>query len=217
MFSRDAERSVTWKQGPKPVIGLIGGIGAGKTTAARCFAARGGFVIDADALGHEALQQPEMIRWAVGRWGGGVRRPDGSLDRRAIARVVFANPDELAALEGMVFPYIGVRCREEIGKAMDAPAVRFVVLDAAVLLEAGWDGAVDRIVYLDAPRELRLARLAARSGWREADLAAREAAQWPADRKMARADAVIVNDSGPAELQERVDCLLKEWLVAAEP
>ena len=198
-----------FKHGVKPVLGLIGAIGGGKSTAARCFAARGGFVVDADALGHEALRQPEIIERVVGRWGTGVRRADGSLDRREIARVVFANPDERSALEGMVFPYIAVRCSAEIRKAMDDPAVRFVVLDAAVLLEAGWDGAVDRIVYVDAPREQRVARLAARSGWTEADLTAREAAQWPAETKMARADAVIVNDSGVAELQHQVDRLLR--------
>src|SRR5262245_32202427 len=113
-MSRTCEMSTGFKHGQKPVIGLIGGIGAGKTTAARCFAARGGRVIDADALGHEALTRPEAIQWAVERWGDGVRKADGSLDRRAIGRIVFANPADLATLEGMVFPYIGRRSREEI-------------------------------------------------------------------------------------------------------
>ena len=85
------------------------------------------------------------------------------------------------------------------------------VLDAAVLLEAGWNTATDRIVYVDAPREVRLARVRARSGWTDADLTAREAAQWPADVKKARADAVLVN-AGPATgLQEQVDRLLTAW------
>jgi dephospho-CoA kinase len=200
-----------FKHGPKPVIGLIGGIGAGKTTAAWCFAARGGRVIDADALGHEALRQPEVVARVVERWGERVRKADGSLDRRAIAKIVFADPDERNALEGMVFPYIGQRCREEIARAVADPAARFAVLDAAVMLEAGWNNEVDRIVYLDAPRELRLARLAARSGWTAADLAAREAAQWPEDVKRSRADAVLVNADGPQELQQQVDHLLREW------
>ena len=210
MSSVDVGGVQTWKHGPKPVIGLIGAIGAGKTTAARCFAARSGFVIDADALGHEALTRPETIKAAVARWGAGVRKPDGFLDRRAIARIVFGNPAERAALEALVFPHIGARCAEEIGRGMADPAVRFVVLDAAVLLEAAWVP-VDRIVFLDAPREARLARVAARSGWSADDLAAREAAQWPVDVKKARADAVIVNDAGPAELQEQVDRLLRAW------
>jgi dephospho-CoA kinase len=104
---------------------------------------------------------------------------------------------------------------EEIAAAQVNPAVPFVVLDAAVLLEAGWNE-VDRIVYVDAPREQRAARLAARSGWSEADLTAREAAQWPAERKKAAADAIVVNDAGPVELQEQVDRLLSKWRVISE-
>jgi dephospho-CoA kinase len=200
-----------FKHGPKAVIGLVGGIGAGKSTVARCFANRGCFVIDADALGHEALRQPEIIRQVVELWGNDVRKPDGSLDRRAIGRVVFGNPTERNALEKIVFPFITARCAEEIQKAMANPEVRFVVVDAAVLFEAGWDQNVDRIVYVDAPRSCRLARLTERSGWTETELVGREAAQWPAETKMARADEIIVNDAGRVELQERVDRLLSEW------
>jgi dephospho-CoA kinase len=193
------------------VVGLIGAIGGGKSTVARLLAARGGFVIDADALGHEALRQPVIVRQVVDRWGEGVRKPDGSLDRRAIGRIVFPNPKERSALEAMVFPYIRERTNEEIARGTADPAARFVVLDAAVLLEAGWNNAVDKIVYIDAPRQLRLQRLAARSGWTDAELTAREAAQWPAEKKIARADAVVVNDASTAELEERVDRLLTEW------
>ena len=124
---------------------------------------------------------------------------------------MFADPAERNALEATVFPYIGERTRQEIAAAQANPAVAFVVLDAAVLLEAGWGELVDRLVYVDAPREVRVARLAARSGWSESELAAREAAQWPADEKKARADAVVVNDADPDALQEQVDRLLARW------
>jgi dephospho-CoA kinase len=206
-----------FKHGPKPVIGLVGGIGAGKSTAARCFAGRGGLVIDADALGHEALRQPEVASAVAGRWGEGVRKPDGSLDRRELGRVVFGNSDERRALEGMVFPWITARCGAAVANAMADPGVPFVVVDAAVLFEAGWHGNMDRIIYVDAPRDVRVARLAARSGWTEADLAAREAAQWPADEKKARADEILVNDAGPVELQKHVDRLLGKWGVRIGP
>jgi dephospho-CoA kinase len=195
------------------VIGLIGAIGAGKTAAARAFAVRGGAMIDADALGHEALEEPEIRQRVLDRWGlrGKLVKPDGRLDRRAIARIVFADPAELRALEAIVFPYIGMRAREAIERAQARADARFVILDAAVMLEAGWNEACDRIVYIDAPREVRLARLAARSGWSDADLAAREAAQWPAEKKTKHADAVIVNDVGLEELQAQVDQLLNRW------
>src|SRR5204863_99428 len=84
----------------------------------------------------------------------------------------FADPAELKALEAMVFPHIGRRAREEIERAQADPAVRFVVLDAAVMLEAGWAGACDRVVFVEAPREARVARLAARSRWTPAGVAA---------------------------------------------
>lgn len=200
-----------FKHGPKPVIGLVGGIGAGKSTAAGCFTLRGGRVIDADALGHEALRQPEIAAAVVKRWGEGVRKPDGSLDRREIGRVVFGNSDERRALEEIVFPWITARCAAETASAVADPSVPFVVVDAAVLFEAGWHGNVDRIVYVDAPRDVRVARLAKRSGWTEAELTAREAAQWPAAEKKARADEILVNAAGPVELQEQVDRLLGKW------
>ncbi len=200
-----------WREGLKPVIGLIGGIGAGKSTAARCFKSRGGVVINADAIGHAALEQADIIREILGRWGDRVRKADGSLDRRAIAQIVFANQEDRKALEEMVFPYIGERCKQEIATAQRDPTVPFVVLDAAVMLEAGWNEIADWIVYLDAPRELRLARVAARSGWTDRDLTAREIAQWTPEMKKAKADAVLINAAGAEELQLQVDRLLEGW------
>jgi dephospho-CoA kinase len=79
------------------------------------------------------------------------------------------------------------------------------------MLEAGWGHVCDRLVYVDAPREVRLARLAARSGWTAAEVAAREAAQLPAAEKAARADAVLVNDGPPERLRTQVDALLGGW------
>jgi dephospho-CoA kinase len=202
-----------FRHGAKPVIGVIGAIGAGKSAAAQSFAARGGTVVDADALGHEALRQPDIVERVVDRWGDRVRKPDGSLDRRAIGRIVFGNANERIALEELVFPYIGKRCRDEIARGLADPATRFVVLDAAVMLEAGWNNETDWIVYVDAPRPTRLARLAHRSGWTDQDLAARESAQWPERVKKGRADALIVNDSSLESLRKQVDALLKKWEV----
>ena len=125
--------------------------------------------------------------------------PSGSLDRREIGRIVFADPAQRNALEAVVFPYIGDRTRQEISAAQANPGAAFVLLDAAVLLEAGWGGLVDRLVYIDAPRAVRGARLAVRSGWTEAELTAREAAQWPAEEKKMRADAIVINDAAPAQ------------------
>jgi dephospho-CoA kinase len=200
-----------YKHGPKPVIGLIGAIGAGKSTVARLFERRGGYLIDADGIGHEALRQAEIATALVARWGDTVLRTDGTIDRAKVGQIVFSNPKELSALEAIVFPYIARRCHEEIRRGIADPRYHFIVLDAALLLEAGWLDMVDRVVYVDAPREVRLARVSTRSGWTEADLAARESAQWPAERKLAHAHAVIMNTSAPDSLHAQVDDLLRTW------
>jgi dephospho-CoA kinase len=193
------------------VIGVVGAIGAGKSAAARAMAARGGAAVDADRLGHDALERPDVKAAAVARWGTGVLKPDGTADRRAIAAVVFADPAERRALEALVYPVIQERVADAVAAAQADPAVRFVVLDAAVMLEAGWHDRCDRILYVDAPPAVRLARVAARSGWTAADLAAREAAQMPAAEKRRRADAVIENAGTPADLQAAVDRVLAGW------
>jgi len=202
-----------WRHGPKPVIGLVGGIGAGKSTAARLLASCGGAVVDADALGHDALEQPDVRQSVLRQWGerANLLRPDGRIDRRILGRIVFENSADRRALEATVFPYIRVRAEAALAAAQAEPTARFVVLDAAVMLEAGWDGVCDKVVYVDAPRHQRLARVAARSGWTDAELTAREAAQWPAARKMSAADAVVVNDAGPEELGRQLDKLFGRW------
>ncbi len=202
-----------YRHGPKRVIGLVGAIGGGKSTVAAAFAARGGLAVNADAIGHAVLAAPGVVSRVLERWGHvpNIRRADGSIDRRTLAAVVFADPAERSALEELVFPEIRRRVEDEVARGMSDPAVRFVVLDAAVMMEAGWNDACDSIVYVDAPRNLRLSRLAARSGWTADDLDAREAAQLPPAEKRARADVVLVNDGGRDELQRRVDDLLARW------
>lgn len=194
----------------KPILGLVGGIGAGKSAAAAAFARRGGVVVDCDQLGHAALAAPGVLDALAGRWGDGVRKPDGTANRRAIADIVFGDPAERRFLEGVVFPVIRRAAEAEIARGDADPAVRFVVLDAAVMLEAGWTDVCEKLVFVDAPVETRRDRVAAR-GWTAADLAAREAAQFPLEVKQARADAVVVNAGSPAELQTQVDALLEMW------
>jgi dephospho-CoA kinase len=192
-----------------PTLGLIGAIGAGKSTAARCLAELGGHVIDCDKLGHEALEDPAVKEQLVSRWGKKILLEDGRANRRVIGEVVFNKPAERKALEAIVFPVIGSLTQARLDAA---PAgTRFHVLDAAVLLEAGWGNKCDRILYIDAPRLVRIQRLLARSGWSEGDITAREAAQWPAERKMAHSQAVIVNDVSARDLHDQLIHVLNSW------
>lgn len=199
----------------KPVIGVVGGIGSGKSTAAAALARRGGQVVAGDPAGHAALRQPGIRERIVKRWPDAVG-VDGEIDRQVLGRTVFANPAQLRELEAIVFPWIQERLKEEIAAAKTNPRVNFVVLDAAVMLEAGWNGACDRLVFVDAPREVRAARVAGR-GWTADDLDRRERSQLGLDEKRARADAVLVNAGGTDELQAAADELLAQWGLMPEP
>src|SRR5262249_20846035 len=149
----------------KLVIGLIGGMGSGKSLVAHELERRGAKVISGDRLGHEALRQPEIRDRLIKRWGTQILDNDGKIDRPKVAAIVFADPAERRALEALVHPWIERRLGEEVAAAEADPAIGLVVLDAAVMLEAGWNKMCDRLVYVDAPREVRLRRLAEQRGW----------------------------------------------------
>ena len=195
----------------KPVLGLLGGIGSGKSAVAAELAKHGGTLISADQFGHEALRQPELRRQVVAHFGQENLDAADAIDRKKLGALVFADVRELRALEAIVFPYIGQRIREEIEQACRCDDVRFIVLDAAVMLKAGWNDVCEKIIFVDAPRALRLARVKQQRGWSDADLQAREALQLPLDEKRRRADAVIRNDGDTAALEAQVESLLRQW------
>lgn len=192
----------------KPVIGLVGGIGSGKSRVAAALARRGGRVVAGDLLGHEALRQPAIRDRIVERWGKRILGTDGEIDRRTLGAVVFAGETERRVLEAIVQPWIGGRLREQIDAALVDPTVKFVVLDAAVMLEAGWEAAVDLLVFVHAPRSVRLARVAEQRGWSVGEAAARERAQMSLTEKAKRADVAIDNSGPPEELERQADRLL---------
>jgi dephospho-CoA kinase len=182
----------------KPVLGLIGGIGSGKSLAAAEFARHGGQIVSGDRAGHDALKEPAIREQIVRRFGADMLGAGGAVDRRRLGARVFADPTERQALEALVFPYIKEKLRAEIAAAQKDPQVAFVVLDAAIMLEAGWNNACDVLVYIHAPRAARLTRLAMHRGWSAKEVAARESAQMSLIDKVSCADWVIDN-SGPLE------------------
>jgi dephospho-CoA kinase len=195
------------------VLGLLGGIGSGKSAVAAEFARRGARIIAADQFGHEALRQPAVRDAIVRRWGEGVLDAEGQIDRRKVAAIVFRDEAERRALEGIVHPYIRRRIEQEVARAREENA-RLIVLDAAVLLEAGWDNVCDRLVYVEAPRELRQARVTGKRGWTTKDWEDRELAQLTLTEKHARADHVISNSSTLEHLGRQVEELLRHWGLA---
>ncbi|MEX0641785.1 MAG: dephospho-CoA kinase, partial [Pirellulales bacterium] len=161
-------------------------------------------VLDADAAGHEVLKLDEVKRAVRDRWGDAVFAPDGEINRAAVAAIVFAQTPEaageLAFLEQLTHPRISERLRDQIAEIgrrgpSENRQARVAVLDAPVMLKAGWDTLCDLIVYVDAPRDVRRSRARGR-GWSDAEFSAREAAQESLEAKRKRADEIIDN-SGP--------------------
>jgi dephospho-CoA kinase len=197
--------------GSKPVIGLIGGMGGGKSEVAALLAQRGARVVSGDEAGHEALRQPEVKAQVINRWGQQILTAHGEIDRRKLAAIVFSQEQERKALEEIVFPWIKNRLHQQIAQAKADPYVPFIVLDAAVMLEAGWSHECDRFVYIDAPRDLRLARLGDKRGWSTREVEEREKAQWSLADKRCRADEVLNNSGTLGHLGGQVDQLLAKW------
>ena len=201
----------------KLVLGLIGGIGSGKSRVAAEFARRGAVIIAGDQLGHEALRQPAVKEQVRQRWGEGVFDANSEVDRRQLGRIVFTDEAELRALEAMTFPWIERGIEQGIHQAQANPQSALVVLDAAILLEAGWNRYCDRLVYVHAPRAQRLARVAEQRGWTAKEVDARARAQLPLAEKVRRADDVVDNSGSPEETARQVESLLGRWGVEPGP
>lgn len=195
------------------VIGLVGGVASGKSLVAAEFVRLGAAVLDGDRAGHDVLRLPEVRDQLVARWGPGILGADGEVARPAVAAKVFGTTDEARAerafLEGVTHPRIGQLLLERL-QAIGRAKPPAVVLDAPLMLEAGWDRFCDQIVFVDAPAHQRLQRALGR-GWRAEDFAAREAAQESLDRKRARADVVIDNSGSPAETGRQIQQIWQTW------
>lgn len=185
----------------KPIIGLCGGIGAGKSSVARVFAELGGLVIDSDAICDEIQRRPEIVSILREWWGDGVIADDGGLDRRGVGRIVFARPTERKRLESLLYPLIAERRQAMIMRGLRNPAVRAIILDSPLLFESNLDRLCDSIVFVDASESQRLERVRKSRGWDERELRKRERWQLPLAEKRARCAWTIRNEGSPSELR----------------
>jgi dephospho-CoA kinase len=195
----------------KLVVGLVGGIGSGKTAVATEFARHGAAVISGDEIGHEALRQPEIRTKVIERFGAGIVGDRGQIDRQKLGAIVFADSAQLRDLEKLVFPWIECGLEQRVSAAQQNTAVRFVVVDAAVMMEAGWDKHCDKIVFVDAPEEIRQARLLQR-GWTKEEIDARTRSQMPLAEKAAKAEVIIDNSGPPTALTPQIARLVESWI-----
>lgn len=193
------------------LVGLTGGIGSGKSTVSALLAAKGAVVLDADAITRE-VQQPgsPLLGRLADAFGPQVLAPDGSLDRPAVAKIVFEDPEALKKLNAIVHPAVGKEMNDRIIAQRTTDNV--VILDIPLLTENPREGLQGRIV-VDVPVETQVRRLVDHRGFDESDARARIARQASRDERLKTADFVIDNSGSPDELGPQIDRLWA-WLTS---
>ncbi|MEI8011500.1 MAG: dephospho-CoA kinase [Candidatus Omnitrophota bacterium] len=186
-------------------IGLTGSMGSGKSTIAAMFAARGADVIVADNIVHLLYEKNKSCQSAIRRaFGNGIAGLPG-IDRAALAKIVFNDPDALRLLESIVHPYL----RREIEAAIKAAKRQMVVVDAAVLCEAGWHTLVDAVIVVKARREIQIKRAMGRNGLSREDVLKRIRRQMPLSEKMKYAAYIIDNSGSAAATKQQVERIIR--------
>jgi dephospho-CoA kinase len=177
----------------KPIIGVVGGIGSGKSFVAELFGREGCLVIQSDKLVDDAYNYPEVRETLESWWGASVFKADGSINRSAIGSIVFADPAARSQLESLLHPIVARRREELMTAAASRPDIVAFVWDSPLLVETGLHRRCDAVVFVEAPFNLRLARVSANRGWNEVELRRREKLQHPLDKKHEISEYTIVN------------------------
>ena len=192
-----------------PLIGIVGGIGSGKSEVARAFGRIGCLVTDSDAQAKEILTRPlvrdELVRW----WGPSVLDAEGRIDRAAVAKIVFSDAGARARLEGLVHPLLHRERQALVQRMARDGGVRAIVIDAPLLFEAGVDRECDAVIFVDAPFSQRLERVRLSRGWDAAELERREAAQLSLEEKRRRSRFVVDNRGTVEDLERQVGEILE--------
>ena len=187
------------------VIGLTGGIGTGKSEAARHIVSLGSELIDADLVGHEAYTpHAEAWRQVVEAFGEGILGPNKEIDRRALGGIVFSDPEKLARLNGIMHPLMAGMVQQKIEAFRDQGA-QVVVVEAALLFEAGWNSLVQEVWVTDSPEEAVISRLTQRNGMSEEEARKRVSSQMSRGERLDRAHIVIDNSSDMEAMRKSID------------
>ena len=187
------------------VIGLTGGIGSGKSTVSRFLQGMGAVVLDADKVGHEAYQpNTETWREVVSAFGKQIVTSDGEIDRKKLGGIVFSNPELLTRLNQIMHPRMFDMMKDRIEEYRQR-GVKIVVLEAAILLEAGWTPLVDEVWVTVASVSEVVNRAIERTGLPEEQIRARIRSQLSNEERKKHADVVISNDGSLDELKVKVE------------
>jgi dephospho-CoA kinase len=172
-------------------VGLTGNIGSGKSTVAGIFSVLGIPVYHADMESKKILAMPEVEEVVISSLGHSILGEGNRIDRKALANLVFNDPEALATLNGILHPLVLKDAMEWVRKQQGVP---YVIHEAAVIYESGFSGAYDRIIQVSCPKELTIARVISRDGSSREEVLQRMRNQWEDDVKSNLADFVIVND-----------------------
>ena len=194
------------------VVGLAGGIGCGKSEVARIMADLGAVVIDADKYGHQ-VYAPNTQGWTevVAAFGDDILDDNGEVDRRKLGPKVFGKPEEMQKLNDIAWPKIKQSIQEEI-ENQRRTGTGVVVVDAAILIEAGWTDLSDQVWVATAPEEQVIKRVQARNNITEEQVKARIDSQMGTDERVAYADVVVSNDQDLDALKDNVVALWEQHL-----
>ncbi|MBX3394138.1 MAG: dephospho-CoA kinase [Phycisphaerae bacterium] len=194
----------------KPVVGLAGGVGAGKSSVAQIMSDLGGGVISSDELSHEEINASDVKNTLVRWWGPSILAADGSVDRKQIAALVFSDPAQRHRLESLIHPRVAVRRLDRMAELDAQPRTKFLVIDSPLLYESDLDLECDAVVFVDADDEVRRQRSEKLRGWPEGEMVRREKSQQPLDMKRARADYTCKNNSNLADLRKQVEQVISQ-------
>jgi len=193
------------------VIGLTGGIGSGKSTVSQFLAELGAIIIDADKIGHEVFKPgTEAWREVVSAFGKRVRADDGAIDRKKLSAIVFDNPEARVKLNEIMHPLIYEVVKAQLEEYRRKGA-GVVVLEASLLIEAGWTSLVDKVWVTTAPEATVLKRLKKRGGLSEAESRARIHSQLPTEERLKYANVVIDTNCDLKELKAKVKELWQKF------
>ena len=189
--------------GDKPVIGILGGIGSGKSTVAAEFAKLGCKVIDADKMAHELLDEPPVKEKIISLFGQDILEPAGKISREKLAGIVFDDVQKLLSLNAIIHPLVLQKAKRFIEQYNCQDQVKAIVLDMPLLVEVGWDKLCSKLIFVDCEKNLRLKR-AKILGFNENQVKIRENFQISLDNKVDLADNTINNNSDFSVLTRQV-------------
>lgn len=195
----------------KPIIGIVGGIGAGKTAVAHAFASCGCLVVDSDRLNRVVLER-EAVRLQIQNWWGAEVAPPSGVRRDRLAAIVFRDPAERRRLESLTHPLISEMREAMIADGIKDAAVKAIILDSPLLFESNLDRLCDAVVFVEASAATRRQRVATGRGWDQAEHERRESMQAPLAEKRARATFEIRNEGSPHELANAASTILERVL-----